>query len=261
MSLAQNKTIMIIIVVIVIAIVALFVFKSNIFDFFKNLPNYDSGQGGEISVDEAELINMAGKIINGDIYYLYNGKLVDTNLKVLGSYIYIGDLYDIEVGRINFDNKTAFNPVLLDDSITLSNEIIKRVPSQFSDIFRATVLKQLYGKKVSNNLNSLIPKDGKSLLGLDLKATEIKKRDKVNPELILNWEDTKTGNSAYRDYRDDLDNKIEVETFLDFDAQGNPVYKSEVSIIKISNWRGEEIPFAWILTKNENYKIKIKYKI
>ena len=94
---------------------------------------------------------------------------------------------DLRGGSLGFcfpfarDNKTAFNPVLLDDSITLSNEIIKRVPSQFSDIFRATVLKQLYGKKVSNNLNSLIPKDGKSLLGLDLKATEIKKRDKLKP--------------------------------------------------------------------------------
>lgn len=258
-GLAQNKTIMIIIVVVVIALIALFVFKSNIFDFFKNLPNYDTGQGGEITVDDAELINMIGKIVDYKIYYLYNGRLVDTNLRTIGYEIYIGDLKDnVKVGRI-IDNKIAFNPNLL---ISLDKSVEERIPSAFSGIFRSIVLKSLYGKKVNNdkdsyNKNALISKDGTSLIGLDLKATSIRKGDKVDVDSVLNWKALNIGSAAYEKYRDDLSNYILVERFYDLDEQGNfkgdfGAYKSEVVIYEISDINGNKIDSVLILTKDGN---------
>lgn len=252
---AFNKILLIIIGLLVLFAVLFFIFKPNILNFFKNLPDYGKpGQANEITVGQDEYANLVGIIKNREVYYLLNGKFVDTNLKVVGYIIYLNS---IEVGRINLNNQIAFFPELLDSSITPSNEFQKNVPDSLSGIYRTIVLKDLYQKSLTGDMyNTNIPKK-QVWAGIELKASEIKVGDKVNSELVLNWKDLQIGSAAYRQYRDDLDNIILVETFLDFDAQGNPIgYKPEVTIIKILDntlidENKKEMQSVWILKKNE----------
>jgi len=125
-SLAVNKLIIIILIILVVGAVLFFIFKADVLKYLRNLPNFGSGDEGDLIVNDCTVVGSIdlvkkeyNQVNDGDFFYVYEGiQPQKTNLYYKQNKIYL-DLSsyplnnDVLIGNLNI-NGININDIYLD---------------------------------------------------------------------------------------------------------------------------------------------------